>query len=143
MKRGKLMTLIGSIVLIIGAFLPWISVASLFGKTGPAYEGIAIGWEGDGVITGGIGLLLLLGAMLFKGSSGKKYAILRVVLALVVGAVVFLDFLRIAELQPESGIIAATGFGLYVTLLGALFAVIGGLQNLSTRNHMSDLWRMY
>lgn len=126
--------IVGSIILIIGAFLPWISVANLFGKAGSAYEGIAVGWEGDGVLTGGIGLLLLLGTLVFKGSSEKKYAIIGVILAFLVGVIVFLDFLRIAELQPESGIFAATGLGLYMTLLGVLFAVVGGLQSLTLRN---------
>lgn len=134
MKRGQQVTLIGSIVLIIGAFLPWISVANLFGKAGSAYEGIAVGWEGDGVLTGGIGLLLLLGTLVYKGSSEKKYAIIGVILAFLVGVIVFLDFLRIAELQPESGFFAATGVGLYLTLLGALLAAVGGWQKLSPRN---------
>ncbi len=70
MKRSQQIIIIGSIVLLLGAFLPWISVPNLFGKTGASYAGIEIGWEGDGFVTGGIGLLLLLGVLVFKGSFG-------------------------------------------------------------------------
>jgi hypothetical protein len=37
-----------------------MSVPVLFSVEGPTFEAIEIGWEGDGFITGGIGLILLL-----------------------------------------------------------------------------------
>jgi hypothetical protein len=128
MKKSQQIILIGSSALLLGAFLPWISVPNLFGKVGAAYEGIEIGWEGDGIVTGGIGLLLLLGVLMFKGRFGKRFSLAEVILAFLAGTIVFQDFLRIAEIDPATGVIAATDVGLYVTLLGALVALVGGVQ---------------
>ena len=63
MQANRVFIIIGGVLLVIGARLPWISVPILFGVEGPAYEAIEIGWEGDGFITGGIGLILLLGGL--------------------------------------------------------------------------------
>jgi hypothetical protein len=52
--------------LCIGARLPWISVPVLFGVQGPL-EGIEVGWEDNGIITGGKGLILLLIGLFYKG----------------------------------------------------------------------------
>jgi hypothetical protein len=128
MKRSQQIILLGSIALLLGAFLPWISVPNLFGKAGPSYEGIEIGWEGDGIVTGGIGSLLLLGVLMFKGRFGKKFSLAEVILGFLAGTIVLLDFLRIAELDPAAGVIAATDVGLYITLFGALIALIGGVH---------------
>ena len=43
-------------------------------------------------------------------------------------AVVLTDFRAIAEIGPDAGIFASTDVGLYLTLVGAFIAVIGGLQ---------------
>ena len=56
--KGRQLVIVGAIPLLIGAALPWASVTSIFGKISRA------GYEGDGVYTGGIALLLLLGAVL-------------------------------------------------------------------------------
>jgi hypothetical protein len=66
MNPGRLLILLGGLLLIFGALLPWISVPNLFGLVGPADEGIEVGWEGDGAITGGIGLLLAVGEASFS-----------------------------------------------------------------------------
>ena len=125
MKKSQLIILIGSCALLLGAFLPWISVPILFGKTGPSYEGIEIGWEGDGFVTGGIGLLLLLGVLVSKGRVGKRLLLVGIILASLAGWIVFQDFLRIAEIDPAAGLFAATDVGLYVTLVGALVTFVG------------------
>ncbi|MFA9491942.1 MAG: hypothetical protein ACERK1_12015, partial [Anaerolineales bacterium] len=61
MSRGRVLVLVGALLLIIGGFLPWISVPNLFGLSGASFESIEIGWEGDGFLTAGIGLILILG----------------------------------------------------------------------------------
>jgi hypothetical protein len=67
MNKGRLLVLVGSLLLIVGGFLPWISTSDLFGLSGPSYEGIEVGWEGDGVLTTGVGLILILSELLFGG----------------------------------------------------------------------------
>ena len=100
---------------------------NLFGLSGPSYEGIEVGWEGDGFITAGIGLILLFSELLFGGESRRWFTLTRVVLATLAASVVFLDFRRILELAPEAGFYAATDIGIYMTLVGALLALIGCL----------------
>ena len=127
MNKGRLLVLVGSLLLIVGGFLPWISVPDLFGLSGPSYEGIEAGWEGDGVLTTGVGLILILSELLFGGVARRWFTLTRVVLAALPASVVFLDFRRILEIAPEAGFYAATDIGIYVTLVGALLALIGCL----------------
>lgn len=127
MNRGRILVLVGSLALIVGGFLPWISVPHLFGLSGLAYEGIEIGWEGDGFLTAGIGLILLFGELLFGGASRRWFVLPGGVLAMLAASVALLDFRRIVEIAPAAGFYAATDIGLYVTLAGALLALIGCL----------------
>ena len=128
MNKGRILVLVGSLLLIVGGFLPWISVPNLFGLSGSFYEGIEVGWEGDGVLTTGIGLILVLSQLLFGGVARRWFTLTGVVLAALAASVVFLDFRRILELAPEAGFYAATDIGIYVTLIGALLALIGCLS---------------
>ena len=127
MNKGRLLVLVGSLLLIVGGFLPWISVPDLFGLSGPSYEGIEAGWEGDGVLTTGVGLILILSELLFGGVARRWFTLTGVALAALAASVVFLDFRRILELAPEAGFYAATDIGIYVPLVGALLALIGCL----------------
>jgi hypothetical protein len=128
MNKGQQITLIGAFALLIAAFLPWISVTALYGNVPGVEEGVAIGWEGDGIMTGGIGLILLIGVLFNKGKPGKRYSIAGAIFGLLACAVVLTDFRAMAEIGPDAGIFASTDVGLYITLAGALVAVIGGLQ---------------
>jgi hypothetical protein len=127
MNKGRVLVLVGSILLILGGFLPWISVPNLFGLRGSSYEGIEVGWEGDGVLTAGVGLVLMLSELLFGGEPRRWYQLTGIVLAALAASIVFLDFGRILEIAPEAGFYAATDIGIYVTLVGALLALIGCL----------------
>ena len=127
MNKGRILVLFGSLLLIIGGFLPWISVPNLFGLSGPSYEGIEVGWEGDGVLTLVIGLILVISEIFLKGNPHKWIARSGVVLAGLAASVVLLDLLRILEIAPVAGFYAATDIGIYVTLVGALTALIGCL----------------
>ncbi len=70
--------------------------------SGPAYEGIEIGWEGDGTLTAGVGVILLLSELLLRRGSQRWFAIAGSVLAILAAMVVFLDFRRILELDPAA-----------------------------------------
>lgn len=127
MNKGRVLVLVGSILLILGGFLPWISVPNLFGLSGSSYVGIEAGWEGDGFLTVGLGLVLMLSELLFRGEHRRWYQLTGIVLAALAASVVILDFGRILEIAPEAGFYAATDIGIYVTLVGALLAMIGYL----------------
>ena len=127
MNKGRILVLVGSLLLIVGWFLPWISAPNLFGLSGPSYVGIEIGWEGDRVLTTGVGLILVLSQLLFGGVTRRWFTLTGIVLAALAASVVFLDFRRILEIAPEAGFYAATDIGIYVTLVGALLALIGCL----------------
>ena len=71
MRTNRLLVLLGGLILILGSRLPWMSVPVLFGVEGPAFEAIEIGWEDNGFITGGIGLILLLVGIFWREELGK------------------------------------------------------------------------
>jgi hypothetical protein len=126
-----MLVLIGGFILILGSRLPWMSVPVLYGVKGPAFEAIEIGWEGDGFITGGIGLILLLVGIFWRGRIEKRYSIPGAILAALAVLVVIGDFYSILEIDPDAGFFAATDVGIYVTLIGALLALGGTLYQTS------------
>ena len=131
MRTNRMLVLIGGLILILGSRLPWMSVPVLFGVEGSTFEAIEIGWEDNGFITGGIGLILLLVGMLWRGRIGKRYSIPGAILAALAVLVVIGCFQRILEIDPDAGFFAATDIGIYVTLIGALLALVGTLYQTS------------
>jgi hypothetical protein len=127
MYTNRLLLLAGGLLLIIGSRLPWISVPVLFGVEGPAYEAIEIGWEDNGILTGLFGLILLVVGALVKGRAGRLYSLPGGIFAAFAALVVAGCFLRILEIDPAAGFFAATDFGIYITLIGALLALTGAL----------------
>jgi inosine-uridine nucleoside N-ribohydrolase len=123
--------LIGGLLLILGSRLPWISAPVLYGVEGYALEAIEIGWEDSGYITGGIGLILLLIGIFWKGRTGKRYSIPGAILATLPILVVIGSFSRIIEIDPDAGFLAATDVGLYVTFIGGLLALVGAVWRTS------------
>jgi hypothetical protein len=124
----RILVLIGGAILCIAARLPWMSAPILFGVQGTVPEALEIGWEDNGFITGGAGLILLLVGALYKGKPGKRYTIPGAALALLAVFVVAGCFKRILDIDPSAGIFAATDVGIYLTLIGALLALFGALS---------------
>ena len=136
MRTNRLLVLLGGLILILGSRLPWMSVPVLFGVEGPAFEAIEIGWEDNGFITGGIGLILILVGIFWRGRIGKRYSIPGAVLAALTVLVVIGCFYRILEIGPGAGFLAATDVGIYVTLIGAILALVGALYHTSVDQEM-------
>ena len=134
MQTNRMLVLAGGLALIIGARLPWISAPVLFGVEGPVVQAIEIGWEDKGFITGGIGFILFLIGIFWKGRMGKRYSIPIATLAVLAVMVVIGCFMRILEINPADGFFAATDSGIYVTLIGALLALVGALYRTSARH---------
>ncbi len=128
LHTNRLLVLLGGLTLILGARLPWISAPVLYGDVGYSLESIEIGWEGSGYVTGGIGLILLLIGIFWKGRPGKRYSLPAAILAVLPILVVIGSFSRILKMDPDAGFFAATDVGLYVTFLGGLLALVGGLR---------------
>ena len=131
MRINRMLVLIGGLILILGSRLPWMSAPVLFDVDGPTFEAIEIGWEGDGLITGGIGLILLLVGIFWRGRIEKRYSIPGAILAALAVFVVIGCFYRILEIDPDAGFFAATDVGIYVTLIGAILALVGALYHTS------------
>ncbi|MCB2178435.1 hypothetical protein KQH61_03380 [bacterium] len=128
MNKSQLLMAIGALGLIIAAFLPWISSEVLFGMD----RGIDIGWEGDGYVTGGIGLILFLGILTLRKRADKRFPILGILFGLLICAAIIADFLRIVEIAPQGNILASTDIGLYLTFTCGLLVVISGLYALQS-----------
>ncbi len=127
MQARRILIIIGGVILVIGSRLPWMSVPVLFGIEGPTYEAIEIGWEDNGIVTGGVGLVLLLGGLLLGGRRGVKYSVSGAVLAALAILIVAGCVWRVFEINPGAGFFAAAGVGLYVTFIGGLVALAGVL----------------
>ena len=120
MHKGKKLLLCGAIGLIIGAFLPWATITSVFGEISEA------GIEGDGIFTVTGGVILLLIALSNKKSSGRYCAWPACVLGLLIGWLLINDYLGIKAADNDASIYTNVGNGMYLSLLGALLAIIGG-----------------
>jgi hypothetical protein len=107
MHPSRALVLAGGLILCIGARLPWISVPVLFGVHGPL-ESIEVGWEDNGIITGCIGLILLLIGLLRKGKAGTRYSIPGLFLAAYAFFVVIGCFKRVLEINPRAGFFAVS-----------------------------------
>ncbi len=131
MNRGQLLLVLGGVGLIVGALLPWATLTSfLIGSVSKA------GYEGDGIITGGIGILLLIGGLLAKGKPGKLYSIGGSIFAVIAGLILVADFSNVSgivrDMNAEESMMASIGPGLYLSALGAVLALVGGLQRVPT-----------
>ncbi len=138
MRTNRMLVLIGGLILLLGSRIPWMSVPVLFGVEGPAFEAIEIGWEDNGFVTGGIGLILLLVGIFWRGRIGKRYSIPGAILSVLAVLVVIGCFYRILEIDPAAGFLAATDVGIYVTLIGALLALVGALYRTSVNQERQD-----
>ncbi len=128
--------LIGGLLLVIGAFLPWI-IFKFLGKeltiTGMgATSGnldIPSGGVKDGIFAVFLGGIILLLAIigLLRGSKGFGIAIL----IFGIFATLFMlyelsDISNAAKTLGDSGSVS-TGIGLYIGLVGAIIALVGGV----------------
>jgi hypothetical protein len=80
-RKNRLLVILGGLVLVLWSRLSWVSYPVLYGVLGPAYEALEIGWEGGSMITGVLGLILLLIGVLWKGRAGKIYSAPEAILA--------------------------------------------------------------
>jgi hypothetical protein len=123
-KAGPALELIGGGLVLLGSFLPWASVATVFGTV--SLNGI----EGDGKITMVLGLVLVLIAVLeLTGSADTR--VVALVVAFIAVAIGGYDLLNAGDkLSAASNEYAraSIGVGLYAIVGGGILAVVGGFM---------------
>lgn len=123
-NTARLMFGLGALGLLMGALLPWAIITAPFVGT------LSIeGYQGDGIISGSIGFILLLVALMIKGKPGKTYSIVGALLGLTAALVVIPKLSSIGSVISESEFGAGSiGSGIVVSIAGSLLVIIGGLQ---------------
>ncbi len=121
---GRILALLGGLCLVIGSFLPWAKVLS--GLLGA----ITIsGMDGDGMILAIIGAVIFLAALAIKARLGKPYSILVGAVGILAVIISFIDISNVKNIAEESEsayMIVQTGEGLYICVIGAIMAAVGG-----------------
>jgi hypothetical protein len=128
---GAAVGIIGSILVLIGIFLPWVSAG--------AY-GFSIsfsGWDINSISgTLGLGAIWQVMGLLAIGLICVVFSIMEAVVAKIAGALVLvlgiisalIAFTAWNELSPISSIPGASiGFGIWICIIGSIIVAIGGL----------------
>jgi hypothetical protein len=122
-KQSSVLTMIGGIMLIVGALLPWANLTSGFGTVSIA------GTEGDGVFALGLGAIIALaGFGAFNGSATARTA--AALIGIVAVLLMFTEFSNVSRgVKTATGDYtrASVGIGLWVAILGALLSVAAPL----------------
>ena len=137
-RAQQFFLLLGGIVLLVGAFLPWVIHTSVLGNYWISTEG----YEGGGIITGSIGLLLIIGLIIRKGKLGRSDFVTGSILAVLAGALLLynvVDVIYSATNYTESGALTDFGSGLCLSVLGAMLIFIGGILKPPTFQGISPI----
>ena len=121
-KQAAILTLAGGALVMIGSFLPWVTIMSGFGQIDLA------GTSGDGIFTIGGGAVIALGAFvsLDRPTSGWWFVGLLGLAAAGFGA---WKIVNIAEaLDNTETIRSSVGYGLYLVVIGGVAAALGALN---------------
>lgn len=121
----QFLLLLGGIGLLLGTFLPWV----IHGAVGRDYSTSTMGYESSGIITGGIGLIFLVGFLIRKRIPGRSYFIAGSILTILAGALLLYnvaDVIYSGTVYTESGATTDFGSGLCLSVIAAIFIFIGG-----------------
>jgi len=121
--NSKILVQIGALGLLAGMLLPW---GEMPGKWGAIMDNW--GYEGDGFITGGLGMVALLVTIFSKDLPGKSYSIGAGILGLLAFLVVYPVFGRIEEIAQQTGLPGSPGAGLFISVAGAFLVILGGFS---------------
>ena len=124
MNIGRKLLMISGFGQVIGAVMPWTIVTTALGRTSSSGLG---GGGGDGLITGGIGVILIFLGLLSNSNTDKRLSVFGTLLSLFAGFLLFNIFLSIGRIARENEILIQTGFGLYISIISSIFGVLSGL----------------
>ena len=125
-NAARTLILLGGLALIVGAFLPWASISA------PFVGSLSLsGYQGDGIISGAIGLILFVVALISRKGPGKIAALLTLLLGVLAGMIVIPKLFDFAGISADYEVsLISVGSGIYVSIIGALLVVIGAIRGL-------------
>lgn len=109
------------LLLLIGAFMPWVTITSAFFGLSQSLTGI----EGDGMFSAGAGIILLLISFSAKPTPGKNYSIPGIIVSVLAFLLLFGKPGALKNSSDADGVLVSIGFGLYLSILGSILGVIG------------------
>jgi hypothetical protein len=118
----RIIVICGSIAMLVGVFLPWVKLLSVFGDR--SFIGVE---TVEGIVLSVIGALLLIGALSKKGVKGEIYSWPIGVFGLIALVIVLLKGWSISGALLSGDLFTMSiGAGVYLTGLGAFLVIIGG-----------------
>jgi hypothetical protein len=131
---GAWLAIVGGVLISIGSLLPWIAVASVVSISRNAFQlGANESLTVDGPICILLGIVtLIIGITRLTGSTMPRF-IQRssIITGIAVGVLLILDWSGLHDLVNQingtNGAIASIGYGYWVSGVGALVAIVGGL----------------
>lgn len=137
MKNPKTITVIGAILLMVGAMMPWATVSGIFGISQSIY-----GYQGDGIFTGLAGFVILILALNSKETPGKNYSNATTIIALLSGLLLLSKIFGIFSVMSEQAesVSMSMGIGLScLSPLGIALAIVGGSTRIPSTPSISAI----
>jgi formate-dependent nitrite reductase membrane component NrfD len=131
---GPIVTTLGGLLIVLGSFLPWLTVDSAFNIPTFTYNGME---RGDGIITLILGVVAiviaarqLIGRRLPAGL--RRFSIATGVIAGIVVIYDYLDFMDVdlfprggRSVEKEHSVFVGSGTG--ILIFGAILVIVGGV----------------
>jgi hypothetical protein len=123
-NSARLLAGVGAVGLLVGAILPWATMSAPFVGTVSIY-----GYEGDGLISGGIGLVMLIVVLASKGKTGKIYSIVGIIFSIIAFLVLVPKLSNISDVIDQSdSLIGSVGPGIYISIIGSFILFVGSIM---------------
>lgn len=122
MSSSRLLALVGGIVLIFGAAVPWSGYAGVFGP----FELGSI--NGLGLLTAVCGLIVVVIAAVQHGYPGLGFSLLVIIAAVAAIGVLALAFLMLFAIAAQNApgmVLTQIGIGWYISFIGAGLSLLG------------------
>ena len=128
---GRIIVIIGGILVITGSLLPWTTASNIFNSY--EYSGI----EGDGEISVVLGIIMIAAALFRFNRPGSRaliavfFAVLAFSFGLIELSAVSEDVNEVKNLNPL--VDASVGLGIYLIIIGGVLGLAGILPNSKQR----------
>ena len=132
MNLSRQLALFGGIILIFSLFMPWAT------HTSPSLNlsNSINGYSTDGVFGGLFGLIIILIALVSKGTPDKRYSYLIAFFAVMAFYITFRTITIVGTvIRGSEDIITSVRMGPYISMLGALISFIGGIMKIPPSIH--------
>ena len=123
---------VGALLAIIGTFLPWASVATVFGKV--SFSGIE-GDGSDGIVVLILGIIAGITTAAFAAKRQLWVNFVTMLLGIAIAAIGIIDTIDVERLADDSdaaGLVSA-GAGLYLVMIGGVILTLIAARNMFNR----------